>query len=66
MGKASHGSSTKFDNSKMTIMGDGSSLVMNLLTLAALAVLAVAKDSAARSFDSLNRVSYMHYDFHTF
>ena len=52
-------SNSKFDNSKLTIIGDGSSLVTSLLTFAALVVLIVGKDSGVRNYDNVNQVSIL-------
>jgi hypothetical protein len=49
-------SNSKFENSKITIIGDGSSLITNILTFVALVVLAIGKDFGIKNYDNANQV----------
>jgi hypothetical protein len=53
--ESSPAASSKFCNSKLSLMGVGSSVIINLMTVASLTILATAKDSGVRSYESLNQ-----------
>ncbi len=44
----------KFENTKSIIFGEGSSLIINILTLGSLIILAISKDTGMRDLSSLN------------